>query len=141
MLWNFYVFNIFYNCCLLSSCCRNFSNLTYISFGLYGGIFSWEGYNYNIEHGIINIWNTIRDGDKLSDSLIFGSNESCFPDCSDICKKKKEKKPKAKKKKNKNDSQNKEEYKPKNEETEIQEDNSPNNEESENKKILLSNQI
>ena len=140
--------------------------LAYIGFGLYGGIrCAIEGYTYNIGRGIISIWSTIHDGDKYSNSLIFGRNESCFPDCEDTCKTKKEKKPKTKKKKNKNDSQSNE-NKPKNElehekieeaqtnkeqsdeeknlpnnesEPGIKEDNSPKNEESENKKVLLSN--
>ncbi len=141
--------------------------LAYIGFGLYGGInCAIEGYKYNIGRGIISIWSTIHDGDKLSNSLIFNREESCFPDCKDTCKTKKVKKPKAKKKKNKNDSQSKE-NKPKNEEEhekieevkangeqsdeeknlpnnenepEIKKDNSPKNEESDNKKVLLSNE-
>ena len=141
--------------------------LAYIGFGLYGGIrCAIEGYTYNIGRGIISIWSTIHDGDKYSNSLIFKSEKSCFPDCEDTCKTKKEKKPKTKKKKNKNDSQSKE-NKPKNEvehvkieeaqaneeqsdeeknlpnnesEPGIKEDNSPKNEKSESKKILLSNE-
>ena len=74
------------------------SILVYIGFGLYGGILcAIEGYKYNIGRRIISIWNTIREGDKMSNDLIFGSSYSCFPDCSDTCKTKKEKKPKIKK--------------------------------------------
>jgi hypothetical protein len=94
------------------------SILVYIGFGLYGGILcAIEGYKYNIGRGIISIWNTIREGDKMSNDLIFGSSYSCFPDCSDTCKTKKEKKPKIKKNTEKNEqfSQNDEENLPENE--------------------------
>ena len=138
--------------------------LSYIGFGLYGGIFcAIEGYKYNIGRGIVSIWQTIHICDKLSNNLIFRIEKSCFPDCKDTCKTKKTKKPK-----NKKDSDNKEENssnieaipeekeetptneeqkydeeqksQSKKEEPEIKEDNSPKNEESENKKALLSNE-
>lgn len=136
--------------------------LAYIGFGLYGGIFcAIEGYKYNIGRGIVSIWHTIHEGDEISNSWIFNTRKSCFPDCKDTCKTKKTEKPK-----NKKDSDNKEENTsnietiprekeetPTNEEQkydeeqnlqnneeehEIKEDNSPKNEESENKKALLS---
>jgi hypothetical protein len=115
--------------------------LAYIGFGFYGGInCAIEGYKYNIGRGIISIMNVLRQGDILSNSLIFNSEKSCFCDCKDTCKTKKEKKPKVKKKKNKDNSQNKEESDeeknlPNNEnEPENKEDSSIKNEESENKR-------
>ena len=138
--------------------------LAYIGFGLYGGIFcAIEGYKYNIGRGIVSIWHTIHEGDKISNSIVFDTEKSCFPDCENTCKTKKTEKPKNK---NKKDSDNKEEntssieaipeekeetptneeqkydeeqnLKNNEEEPEIKEDNSPKNEESENKKALLS---
>jgi hypothetical protein len=97
--------------------------LAYIGFGFYGGIkCAIEGYKYNIGRGIISIMSVIHQGDAWSNYLIFGREESCFPECKDTCKTKKEKKPKTEKKKkeNKNDSQNKEES--------DEEKNLPNNE-------------
>jgi hypothetical protein len=140
--------------------------LGYIGYGLYGGIFcAIEGYKYNIGRGIISIWHTIHEGDEISNSWIFNTRKSCFPDCEDTCKTKKTEKPKNK---NKKDSDNKEENtsnfetKPEEKEetqtneeqkydeeqnlqnngkeAEIKEDNFPKNEESENKKVLLSNE-
>ena len=78
--------------------------LGYIGYGFYGGIYcAIEGYKHNIGRGIISIWNTIYDIDTLSNSLIFGRECSCFPDCKEKCLKKDKPNPDNKKKKNDNE--------------------------------------
>jgi len=63
--------------------------LIYICFGLYGGIFcAIEGYKHHIGRGIISIWNTIYDMDKISNDMIFEINSSFLPNCKDKCLKK-----------------------------------------------------
>lgn len=85
--------------------------LGYIGYGLYGGIYcAIEGYKQNIGRGIISIWNTIYDADRLTNKLIFKKEYSCFPDCSNKCLKKD--KPKSEYKKEKNEEETNEPSEP-----------------------------
>jgi len=69
--------------------------LMYVSCGIYGGIrCAIEGYQYNFLRGLICIWDSIYEIDKISNEYIFNIKGSCFPDCSETYKVKKTKKSK-----------------------------------------------